>query len=108
MISILIISAILFFAAKQIHDDKDLVDFSSMIGLVVTPAIVVFLFGILVAALELAPVFLLGGTLLAVAVVFFFSNSIFTWGYKKSGALAAVYLGVSILVNIGLMAIAAA
>ena len=106
MISILIVSAILFFAAKIIHKDKDLVDFSSMLGIVIVPAIVVFLLSLAISAMELSPIFLLTGTLVAVIIVFFFSNSVFEWGYKRSGALAAVYLVSSIIVELGLMAIA--
>jgi len=106
MISILLVSAILFIAAKVIHKDKDLVDFSSMLGIVIVPAIIVFLLSLTISALGFPPIFQIVGTLVAVIVVFFFSNSVFEWGYKRSGALAAVYLISSIVVDFGLMALA--
>ncbi len=102
MISILIISAILFIAAKLIHKDKDLIDFTSMLALVIAPAIAVFLVGMVISYFKLSVVFNYVGLAVAFLIVFFFSNSFFEWGHKKAGVLASIYLVSSVFVQFGL------
>lgn len=103
VISIIIVSAILFVATKAIHKDKDLVEFSSMLALVIVPAIISFLVSMAIGAFELAPIFQFSGLVAAVLVVFFFSNSMFEWGYKRAGALAAVYLVANVVIQVVFM-----
>ena len=100
MLTILLLSSILFFAAKLIHEDSELVDFTSMLGLVLAPAIISFMITAGLSAFEVEPIFYVSSTLVATIVVFFFSNSIFEWGYEKSGMLAGIYIISSLVIEV--------